>query len=377
MKRASVILLILLSGMGLAGGLMAMETAVSLPTAVSPGGATPLAEPASCLGNNLLTNPGFEGEYTKYIFPGGHVDCQDYDNDGINETCERAKMPDGWHPRWLPDGTEEWIVMPEYTQSTPDQINPDRVRSGDKSLHYWSTWTRHETAVHQQIDAVPGASYCFSVWGHAWSDNMSEDWYSATPDRPWDDGNLYQRVGIDPTGGIDWQSANVIWSDARKQYDYFGEFTVTAAAAASKITVFLYSTTAAPVRFNDVYWDDAFLTREMMLAVKQTTIGMIADDDIPQTTTATVAIDLSPGLTWTASLDPMGAITPTLSAASGLAGENLDVTLSSNGYPTGTYTTTLTIASSAGVLGSPATVPITLWVVQEVNYVFLPAVSKP
>ncbi len=136
-------------------------------TAVQPA----LALSDTCTGTNLLVNPGFEGEYTAYQFPPpGHPDCQTWDPNEPNQTCERAQMPAGWHPRWLPDGTEEWIIMPEYTASTPDQVNPDRVRNGEKSLHYWSFWQRHESAVHQQVTAVPGATYCFSVWGHAWSD---------------------------------------------------------------------------------------------------------------------------------------------------------------------------------------------------------------
>lgn len=371
MKPMSIILMIVLSMAGLIGNLVQISAARVGTTAVTT------TTSSTCTGDNLLTNPGFEGEYSKYIFPDGHVDCQDYDGDGINETCERAKMPDGWHPRWLPDGTEQWIIMPEYTASTPDQVNPDRVRSGDKSLHYWSTWSRHETAVHQQIDAVPNGIYCFSAWGHAWTDDMDEDWYSATPDRPWHDGQLYQRIGIDPTGGTDWQSPNVIWSASRKQYDYFGEFTVSATAAASKITVFLYSANSVPVRFNDVYWDDAALIRDMKLTIPSSNIGSLAGYDIPQTVTHTVAISLSPGLTWTASLDLMGTITPSLSAPSGSAGDALMVTIDSSGYPTGTYTTTLTIQSAAGVVGSPAAIPVTLWVVPEVKQAYLPVVVKP
>ncbi len=334
---------------------------------------------AVCQGTNLLQNPGFEGPYTTYQFPPpGHPDCQTWDPEEPNQYCERAQMPVGWHPRWLPDGAEEWIIMPEYTASTPDQVNPDRVRSGEKSLHYWSFWTRHESAVHQQVTAVPGVTYCFSAWGHAWSDRISENWYSATPDRPEDDGQLYQKVGIDPTGGTDWQSPTVIWSEARKQYDYFGEFVITATAQAEQITVFIWSRTEVPVKHNEAYWDDAFLAMQNFMQVSPAQISAMATPTQPVTLTQPVQITLSDWLTWTAVLEPNGVFTPTLSASSGTAGESLFVTLSSVGLPLGVYTNTLTIAASQpDVPGSPAVIPIVLHVVPHVERAYLPLILRP
>ncbi len=376
MKRVSMILFVLLGAMGAAYGLVGMSAAMGEETAVLRADQT-FAEPvnASCTGDNLLTNPSFEGEYTTYIMPPpGHPDCQTWNPDEPNQVCERAQMPEGWHPYWLPDGTEEWLIMPEYTDSTTDQVNPDRVRSGEKSMHYFSFFTRHEGGAYQQVTAVPGGRYCFSAYGHAWSARTDSDWYS-DPDP--DNGELYQKVGIDPTGGTDWESANIIWSDEREQYDFFDLFEVEAVAQANTVTVFIYSRPNLPVKHNDVYWDDASLIRDMVLTGLPTQLGLLADDDVPQTVTYTVNINLSAGLTWTASLDPMGAITPVLSAVSGGAGDNLTVTISSGGYPTGTYTTTLTIESAAGVIGSPAHIPVSLWVVEEVRHNFQPIIMRP
>jgi hypothetical protein len=283
-------------------------------------------------------------------------------------------MPAGWVPFWRDEPRPEgWInIMPEYTDSTPDQVNPDRVLSGDRSLHYFSFWSTHEGGAYQRVTAVPGGQYCFTVYGHSWSADSSTDWYS-DPDPG--NGEMFQKIGIDPTGGTDWTSPDIIWSDEREQYDYFGLFAVEAVAQAEAITVFLYSRPNQPVKHNDVYWDNASLTHPQ-LDVPTKGIGLLADDDAPQTITQTVSINLSPGLTWTASLDAAGTVTPFLSAAAGITGENLLVTLDSSGFPTGTYTNTITIESAAGVMGSPAEVPVTLWVVPEVERVFLPAVLR-
>lgn len=375
MKRPWLLLLIVFCVVGLLAGTMGLRQRPLLADA------PPLILPATavCQGENLLQNPGFEGAYTAYQFPPpGHPDCQTWDPNEPNQYCERAHMPAGWHPRWLPDGTEEWIIMPEYTASTADQVNPDRVRSGEKSLHYWSFWTRHESAVHQQVTAVPGATYCFSVWGHAWSDRNSNDWYSATPDRPQDDGQLYQKVGIDPTGGTDWQSSTVIWGEARKQYDYFGEFAITATAQAEQITVFFWSRAEVPVKHNEVYWDDAFLAVDRFMSVNRSQIAAMAAVTEPLMITQGVTIDLSAGLTWTAALDPAGTLLPTLSAVAGQPGDTLWVTLNSVGLPLGVYTNTLTISASADdVAGSPAAIPITLYVVSHLDRVYLPAILRP
>ena len=159
MKRMSLVVLVAFMVVSLVGGLMragetwAEETTVSIPD-------TPAA--SSCTGPNLLNNPDFEGEYTTYIMPPpGHADCQTWDSSEPNQFCTRAQMPTGWAPFWRDDPRPEtWInIMPEYRDSTSDQVNPDRVLSGDRSLHYFSFWSTHEGGVYQQVTAVPGGLY--------------------------------------------------------------------------------------------------------------------------------------------------------------------------------------------------------------------------
>jgi hypothetical protein len=373
MKRTSLIVLIVFIVMSFIGGLVQAGEKMAAATAVAPPHA-PAA--SSCTGANLLNNPDFEGEYTTYIMPPpGHPDCQTWDSSQPNQYCTRAQMPSGWAPFWRDDPRPEtWInIMPEYTDSTPDQVNPDRVLSGDRSMHYFSFYSTHEGGSYQQVTAVPGGLYCFSAYGHSWSAATSTDWYS-DPDPS--NGELFQKVGIDPTGGTDWTSSNIIWSDEQEQYDYFDLFQIETVAQADTITVFLYSRPNKPAKHNDVYWDNAALAMAAQLDVATSHIALLADDDVPQTTTQTVNIDLSPGLTWTASFDPAGMVTPILSADQGNAGQNLSVTLSSSGFLTGTYTNTITIASTTGVLGSPTTIPVTLVVVPNVEKAFLPAVLK-
>lgn len=374
MKRIGLIVLVVLVAVSLVGGLVRAgetwggETAVSPPDNVSTN---------NCTGPNLLHNPDFEGVYTTYIMPPpGHPDCQTWDQNEPNQTCTRAQMPAGWTPYWRDEPRPEtWInIMPEYTDSTPDQVNPDRVFSGDRSLHYFSFWSTHEGGAYQQVTAVPGGLYCFSAYGHSWSARTSTDWYS-DPDP--DNGELFQKVGIDPTGGTDWTSPHIIWSGEREQYDMFDLFAVEAAAEADTITVFLYSRPNKPAKHNDVYWDNTALQRQMQLDVTVSQVVMLADVAVSQRMTQTVGIRLSPGFTWTASIDTAGTLVPVLNTTSGSANDPLSITIDSSGYLSGTYTTTLTITSADGVVGSPVAVPVTLRVAPDVAHLFLPIVTRP
>ena len=163
-----------------------------------------VVEGLSCNSENLLANPSFEiGDYSPYVMDApGHPDCQTWDQSEPNQYCERVKLADDWHPWWRDEPrTENWMnIQPEYVPSTP-QEQPPRVRTGDKSQHYFSFWSTMEAGLYQQVTAVPGATYCFNAWGHAWSARTTLNGWVSDPN---DHGELHQRVGIDPIGGTDW-----------------------------------------------------------------------------------------------------------------------------------------------------------------------------
>lgn len=320
-----------------------------------------------CQGANLLLNPSFEGQYSAYIPPNGHPDCPA----GI---CNTAQMAPNWTPWWLshdPDDPPYIIRMPEYKPADPIFTDPVRVRTGEAAQQYFTFFSNHKAGFYQQAAVAPGALLCFSIWGHSWSAQDDDDAYSGP-----EDGHLVQKIGIDPTGGTEWQSTNIIWGSEREQYDQYGLFEIQAVAQSPIVTVFVYSYPEFPVKHNDVYWDDAFLS-VVELRVPAS-LAVIADVDLPGVFTQPMPIELTgfAGLSWAASLEPGGTLTPTLSAWSGPAGESPTVTIDSTGLVTGTYTATLMIVSEPVVPGSPATVAITLRVVPEVAYAYLPIVTK-
>ena len=331
-----------------------------------------------CTGTNLIDNASFEGEYEPYVMPApGHPDCQTWDLNEPNQYCERVKLATNWHPYWRNSPrTVGWEnIQPEYVPSLPHEI-PPRVHSGDKSQHYFSFWSTHEAGFYQQQTAVPGGTYCFSIYGHSWSARTELPGFLSDPN---DHGFIFQRVGIDPTGGTDWESATIIWGDERMQYDEFGIFSIEATAQASTITVFVYSRPDLPVKHNDVYWDDAYLSLNEALFVDTPSIGLIADDDVPVTISRTIGISVTPTLNWTAVLDPNGTFTPTVSLMSGDSSTtSIDVTIDTTGLALGIYNTTLTLtADSPQATGSPHIIPMKVIIAENVYSVSLPLVTRP
>jgi hypothetical protein len=317
---------------------------------------------------NLVDNPSFEGQYSAYIPPNGHPDCPA----GI---CATAQMAPNWIPWWRshdPSDPDYIIRMPEYKPASPIFNDPVRVRSGQAAQQYFTFFSTHEAGFLQQSAVIPGVTYRFQVWGHSWSAQDDDDAYSGP-----EDGLLIQKVGIDPTGGDDWQSANIIWGAERLQYDIYGLFEIAATAQAPTMTLFVYSQPAFPVKHNDVYWDDAELI-SLNPPVTPLAITLFTDVDAPQTADYTVNIIWTgdPTIQWNAALDPAGTVIPNLSSTNGLAGDPLLVTLNSSGFSTGVYTTTLTLTANPAVPGSPVSIPITLIVAEEISAVYMPGVFK-
>ncbi len=192
---------------------------------------------------NLLFNGGFEGTYVAPI-PG---------RDNINVAV-------GWYPYWLQGSPEEnaqgYKVQPEYKAAFTTDFPYTRVRSGAQAQQYFHSFATFVGGVLQQVTVPRNARLRFSAWGQAWSCLHFEDCPNATSVNP---SPMHMRIGLDPTGGTDWTSPNVVWSPYADPYDAYQLFTVEAVAVGTRVTVFLYAAPEYRNDNNDVYWDDASL----------------------------------------------------------------------------------------------------------------------
>src|SRR5207247_6314018 len=73
------------------------------------------------------------------------------------------------------------------------------------------------------------------------------------------DGFHHKWVGIDPTGGTDAFSPNVIWGKEDRTMDVWVQLAVIAQAKADAVTVFVREMPEYSIKHNDILIDDASL----------------------------------------------------------------------------------------------------------------------
>jgi len=198
---------------------------------------------------NLLVNPSFEDGYSARLDPyepwkgpQGELTVAEgwelwYDN---RDQCREGLCCYNFRPEYKP---EDGYV----------HTDPLRVRSGRYAQKLFTTYSTHTAGLYQRVRVPVGSQVEFSIWVVVWSSSEDDPHHSTSPGKYW------LSVGIDPYGGTDPFSDQIIWSDEIEHYDEHVQLSVTAVAQADHVTVF---TKAAPewcVEHNDSYWDDACL----------------------------------------------------------------------------------------------------------------------
>ncbi len=246
--------------------LLVLAAAMIVVAAASPVAAAGLAaplgsEPVLNVPGNLLTNPGFESPYVKQC-------CQtDLTIYLPNSPIGEVQVAQGWSGWWRqPDSspnypsrcdlpTSQWVCKiwhrPEWREAAP---YANRIHTGLNAQKYFTFWSVHEAGMYQRVTGLtPGTKLQFSAYMSAWSTVQGENLVSAGQQ------SMTLKVGIDPYGGTDPFSSNIVWSQPGDSYDTFAQFTVQATAGANAVTVFTYSQPVYPLQHNDVYVDDAAL----------------------------------------------------------------------------------------------------------------------
>ena len=182
---------------------------------------------------NLLTNPGFE--------------------DGFDS----SQVANGWES-WVSDDEDapDFQESPTYLQASDASDNGliPQVRSGDEAQALFSFFASHDAGIYQQVDDITeGSELRFSIYGHVFSNSTADVDQSTNP------GGVTIRVGIDPTGGTDPFSDDIVYTEPFITYDTFIQYNVIATAESDTATVFVRSTVTEPVQNTIVFLDDAVL----------------------------------------------------------------------------------------------------------------------
>jgi len=270
---------------------IALLAAVCLLAAQLPAFAAPWSEQ---VGPNLLVNGGLEGKYVMQCSaangaPWVAVPCGDPIDFGVTFLWQTAQVPVGWVAWWQPPYTDE--QDPNYYNSFPyrcgptappgcaawhnpeyrdtaggPQTPPSRKVAGDNSQKYFTFYSIHEAGLYQTVGGLrPGQRLRFSVYMEAWSNQENDPNVSAG--QP----TMGMKVGIDPFGGNNPWSPNIVWSPVKEAFDRFELFTVDAVAQSDRVTVFTRSRPYFALQHNDVYVDEASLV--VVGGAVQTTIS--------------------------------------------------------------------------------------------------------
>lgn len=213
---------------------------------------------------NLLLNPGFEG-YNRSQ-DNAEPNAVNWTRDTFNNISYREiYTPQGWITFWREGGEGEDVfgrpeckLVPNAPPFDGTDGNPKRIHRGYYAALCFTFYRKQDAGFYQVVRQLPpGATVEAAVHAHAWScDNDEHGAFSCN-----DPTNFQFQIGIDPNGGTDPWSSNILWSKAAYPRDAYGLVGPVSATVGPQgvVSVFLRAQSRWPFKHNDAYWDDASL----------------------------------------------------------------------------------------------------------------------
>ena len=240
----------------------------------------------------------------------------------------------GWGPNdsQIPNGWEPFVVMdpaipPQFKDSAAFGGFTERL-DGDHCLVIWSHWVPFDAGIFQRVQVTPGVAYLFQVeWAPMQSYNAEQGGMITQ------DGFMMRVIGLDPTGGTDPNSPNIVWSQElwkkkRVAKDYLR---VSAVAQSDTMTAFIRVKNPQPHGQDQIFIDVASL----VVDPNQPPPPPPTDTPVPPTNTRVppTATSIPPTDTPTPTETPTSTPTPTPTSTA---------TPTPTDTPTATYTPTST-----------------------------------
>lgn len=169
---------------------------------------------------NLLTNSGFNDPFN--------------DIPGRIWNSQPEKIADGWQPFYIAANTYKgdsnapklhWLSSQQFAAAFGGY---DYHIEGNRAQNLWSSY-KFDAGVYQQISVAASKAYGFDI-------AMTTYWRG--PGYADSNGIMVKQVGIDPTGGTDPTSPNIIWSDPDSNDKAWVYMDIGATALNTTITVF-------------------------------------------------------------------------------------------------------------------------------------------
>lgn len=164
------------------------------------------------------------------------------------------KVAPGWNAFYSENEEREGqgpTTKPEYKSASVD-VDDRRVIEGRQSQCFFIRWKIMDAGVYQRIHVPVGAHLSFSFLGQVWCSDSNNPMS--------DDGELYMRAGIGPTGHTNPFLGDVQWSPWKRGAKEFQVVDVETVAQSEFVTVFIRGWNKWKLSHNDMYVDAALLT---------------------------------------------------------------------------------------------------------------------
>jgi hypothetical protein len=212
-------------------------------------GVTSIVEVPLQSGDNLLQDPSFEDA------PSGNWQWNFWSYQVMVMKDDNKKEPDldksFFAPNFLPSESE-WDKESNGSEGTAGAISNQ-------------AWTKFRAGFYQTVDVAPGTCVHFSVWANEFC--QTDDNQSCP---------ILLRAGIDPSGGNNWMSDDVLWVGTTISSREYTLLTVPLASVGQRgrVTVFTWGEPLYPVHYSSAYFDEASLV-VVADTCKQTFLPMI------------------------------------------------------------------------------------------------------
>jgi LysM repeat protein len=222
-------------------GALALAMPIGLATARS-------IQPQS---GELLINPGFEEPFSNGIANGWQPWYLTPDGVTYPTSCGK-NAPQTCKPYGVP------IYQPAQPQ---DSRVPPRSMSGN-AQKWGSSYYVYIAGVYQQVSGItPGARLQFSAFTQAFNCSDERGCFGGVGRKgySYEAGENSLRLGIDPTGGTNPFSSDIVWSAYANPLDAYVQQAVEAVAQSDKVTVFVWSAPQYPEKHLETFVDNASL----------------------------------------------------------------------------------------------------------------------
>ena len=275
----------------------------------------------------------------------------------VSETppCENGDLINGG----FESGQSPWVTFGSTDGVVNSGYHNIASHGGSKMFGVGCSWQTRNGGAYQQIEVCEGAEVEAAVWirtdssGAAWDTNC--------------------RIGIDPYGGTDKNSANVLWTEWANSVGQWSQIGLTGAnrvtAQNTTITVFIEHWHKWALTYNLTLLDDVQVSISgggppppPAIALNPTSLSPVTQQgSSPAAGSFTVANSGGGTLSYTISDNVSWlACTPTSGTSTGEA-DTITVNYSTGSLSTGTYNATITV-SDPNATNNPQTIAVTLTV---------------